>query len=94
MSVSTWRTLRAQPDSRSDTDMEEPQQQLALLPAPCTPDEATLPQTQVLIPHDTLEAQLEPLPYPQNDYCALIDALPSSIHLEEYEFIMHQQSAF
>jgi hypothetical protein len=74
--------------------MEEPQNQLALLPAPCHPDESTLPQTQVLISHDTLEAQLEPLPYPQNDYRALIDALPSSIHLEEYEFVMHQQSAF
>jgi hypothetical protein len=66
--------------------MEEPQQQLALLPAPCHPDETIVPHNQVLIPHDASDSQLEPLPYPQNDYRALIDALPSAIHLEEYEF--------
>jgi hypothetical protein len=91
MSVSTRRTQRPPSDSNSDTDMEEPQQHLALLPAPCSPDEATTPQTQVIIHHQDDDVGLQPLPYPHNDYRALIDALPSAVHIESYEFIVQQQ---
>ena len=91
MSISTRRTQRPPSDSNSDTDMEEPQQHLALLPAPCSPDEATTPQTQVIIHHQDDDVGLQPLPYPHNDYRALIDALPSAVHIESYEFIVQQQ---
>jgi hypothetical protein len=90
MSVSTRRTQRPAPDSSSDTDMEEPQQQLALLPAPYSSEEATTPQTQVIIHHQEAVSSLQPLPYPQNDYRALIDALPSAIHIDSYEYVAQQ----
>jgi hypothetical protein len=88
MSISTRRTQRPPSDTNSDTDMDEPQQHLALLPAPCTPEEPAQSQTLVLIPHHEPDTGLQPLPYPQNDYKALIDALPSTIQIESYEYII------
>jgi hypothetical protein len=68
--------------------MDDPQQQLALLPAPCCPDETAEPDTQVILHHQEHLTELQPLPYPQNDYKALIDALPSAIHIENYQYVM------
>jgi hypothetical protein len=68
--------------------MDEPQQQLALLPAPCSPEEATSPHNQVILHHQEVPTGLQPLPYPQNDYKALIDALPSAIHIENYQYVI------
>jgi hypothetical protein len=64
--------------------MDEPQQQLALLPAPYSSEEPTSPHTQVIVHPQEVPTGLQPLPYPQNDYKALIDALPSAIHIENY----------
>jgi hypothetical protein len=68
--------------------MDEPQTQLALLPAPYSTEEATSPHTQVIIHNQEELTELQPLPYPHNDYKALIDALPSAIHIESYEYIV------
>jgi hypothetical protein len=68
--------------------MDELQSQLALLPAPCNPDEATSPHTEVIIHHQEVPSGLQPLPYPQNDYKTLIDALPSAIHIENYQYVI------
>jgi hypothetical protein len=68
--------------------MDEPQSQLALLPAPCCPDESAEPETQVIIHHQEPLTELQPLPYPQNDYKAMIEALPSAIHIENYQYVV------
>ena len=78
MSVSTRRTQRPPPDSNSDTDMEDTRPLLAL-PAPTSTEDPEIPDPTALAPYHQPEDSLQPLPYPQNDFRALIDAIPSAV---------------
>ena len=93
MAPSTRNTPRDTPVPHFDTEMEENPSQLTLLPTQPTVREITHP-TRAVKPANHPEPTLQQIVNPQSDLAAYIEAIPSTIHVENVEFSIHHTTTF